>query len=325
MTTLGAVVVLFHPTAEQIARVVELRRHCDGLVVVDNTPQPDNRLALLFEEHDITLINEGNRNGIAGAHNRGLTSLFERGVDAVALIDQDSVMPEDYFPVMREICTTLASQPFLVGPRIFEEAIQDYVPVLETNGIAVRQLDMHEDAGMQRCATLISSGCVISRAAFAKIGSFDEKLFIDCVDTEYCFRARACGVPVYVTPALTLSHRIGNLRRHKLGPYKTFTLNHPWYRRYYNARNSVQLLLRHGKRYPVIFLLNLFTLREVLYIALLEDAKLAKLSGIVLGVVDGLFGRLGPIEYTRPRLVARFAHGAGRRRLEPRLDQERRG
>ncbi|MGO4124741.1 glycosyltransferase family 2 protein [Inquilinus sp. YAF38] len=325
MTTLGAVVVLFHPTAEQVARVVELRGRCDDLVVVDNTPQPDDRLAILLADQGITLINEGNRNGIAGAHNRGLATLFERGVDAVALIDQDSVMPEDYFPVMREICTTLASQPFLVGPRIFEEALQDYVPVLETNGITVRQLDMREDAGMQRCATLISSGCVISRAAFAKIGSFDEKLFIDCVDTEYCFRARDRGVPVYVTPALTLSHRIGALRRHRLGPYKTITLNHPWYRRYYNARNSVQLLLRHGRRYPVIFLLNLFTVREIFYIALLEDAKLAKLAGIVLGVVDGLSGRLGPIEHTRPRLVARFAHGAGRRRLEPRLDQGRRG
>jgi rhamnosyltransferase len=325
MTTLGAVVVLFHPTAEQVARVVELRGRCDDLVAVDNTPLPDDRLAILLEDHGIALIHEGNRNGIAGAHNRGLATLFERGVDAVALVDQDSVMPEDYFPVMREICTTLASQPFLVGPRIFEEAIQDYVPVLETNGITVRQLDMHEDGGMQRCATLISSGCVISRAAFAKIGSFDEKLFIDCVDTEYCFRARACGVPVYVTPALTLSHRIGALRRHKLGPYKTITLNHPWHRRYYNARNSVQLLLRHGRRYPIIFLLNLFTVREIFYIALLEDAKLAKLAGIMLGVVDGLSGRLGPIEHTRPRLVARFAHGAGRRRLEPRLGQGRRG
>lgn len=325
MTKLGAVVVLFHPTAEQVARAVELRRHCDDLIVVDNTPQPDNRLAILFEDHDITLTNEGNRNGIAGAHNRGLTSLFERDVDAVALIDQDSVMPENYFLVMREICTTLALQPFLVGPRIFEEAIQEYVPVLETNGITVRQLGIHEDAGMQRCATLISSGCVISRAAFAKLGPLDEKLFIDCVDTEYCFRARACNIPVYVTPALTLSHRIGALRRHKLGPYKTITMNHPWYRRYYNARNSVQLLLRYGRRYPVIFLLNLFTLREVFYITLLEDAKLAKLVGIVLGVVDGLSGRLGPIEHTRPRLVARFAHGAGRRRPEPGLGASGRG
>jgi len=325
MTMLGAVVVLFHPTAEQVARVVELHGRCDDLVVVDNTPQPDNRLALLLADHGIALINEGNRNGIAGAHNRGLASLFERGADAVALIDQDSVMPADYFPVMRDICTMLGSQPFLVGPRIFEEAIQDYVPVLETNGFTVRQLDIHEAAGLQRCATLISSGCVISRAAFARLGPLDESFFIDCVDTEYCFRARTSDVPVYVTPALTLSHRIGDLRRHKLGPYKTITLNHPWYRRYYNARNSIQLLFRHGRRYPVIFLLNLFTLREIFYIALLEDAKLAKLSGIVLGVVDGLSGRLGPIEHTRPRLVARFAHRGGQRRLEPELGREGHG
>ncbi|HMG49891.1 MAG TPA: hypothetical protein VK597_04795, partial [Inquilinus sp.] len=171
--------MLFHPTAEQIARVVELRRRCDDLIVVDNTPQPDIRLAILFEEHDIVLINEGNKNGIAGAHNRGLTSQFDRGADAVTLIDQDSVIPDNYFPVMREICTTLASQPFMVGPRIFDEVVQEYLPVLENNGIVVRRLDMHDDAGMQRCVFLISSGCVISRAAFAKLGPFDEKLFID--------------------------------------------------------------------------------------------------------------------------------------------------
>lgn len=325
MTTLGAVVVLFHPTAEQVARVVELRRHCDAIVVVDNTPKSDNRLALLFEDHDITLINEGNRNGIAGAHNRGLALQFERGADAVALVDQDSVMPAGYFPAMREICATLAPQPFMVGPRIFDETVQEYLPVLETNGLSVRQIEMHEDAGMQRCALLISSGCVISRAAFAKLGPFDETLFIDHVDTEYCFRARARDVPLYVTPALTLSHRIGDLRRHKLGPFKTVTLNHPWHRRYYNARNAVQLLLRYGRRYPVVFMVNLFTLRETFFIALLEEAKLAKLAGIVMGIVDGLSGRLGPIEQTRPRLVARFAHGAGRRQLEPRLGRSGRG
>jgi rhamnosyltransferase len=89
----------------------------------------------------------------------------------------------------------------MVGPRIFDEVVQDYLPMLESNGIAVRRLDMHEDAGMQRCMFLISSGCVISRAAFAKIGPFDEKLFIDHVDIEYCFRARANDVPLYATPA----------------------------------------------------------------------------------------------------------------------------
>ncbi|MGK9234709.1 glycosyltransferase family 2 protein [Inquilinus limosus] len=311
MTTLGAVVVLFHPTAEQIAQVVELRRHCNNLIAVDNTPRPNSQLAILFKEHDITLINEGNRNGIAGAHNRGLTSQFERGVDAVALIDQDSVLPADYFPVMREICTTLASQPFMVGPRIFEEVAQQYLPVLESNGISLRQIDIDKNAVTQRCAFLIASGCVISRAAFAELGPLDEKLFIDHVDLEYCFRARARNVPLYTTPALTLSHRLADLRRHKLGPFQMMTVNHPWYRRYYNARNAVQLLFRYGRRYPVVFMLNLLTLREIFCVALLEKAKLAKLTGILMGIVDGLSGRLGPIEHTRPRLVARFARGLG--------------
>lgn len=309
MTALGAVVVLFHPTAEQIGRIIALRRRCDSLAVVDNTPQPDDRLAALLDGHDILLIHEGNRNGIAGAHNRGLADQFDRGMDAVVLIDQDSVVPDHYFPAMREICADLASQPFLVGPRIFDEVVQQYLPVLQSNGVTARRVGMRDDAGLQRCAVLISSGCMISRAAFATLGPFDETLFIDHVDTEYCFRARASDVPLYVTPSLTLSHRIGDRRRHKLGPFELTTMNHPWYRRYYSARNGVQLALRYGRRYPVVIMANLFTVWEVFHIALLEDAKLAKLAGIVTGLVDGLAGRLGPVEQARPRLALRFAQG----------------
>ncbi|MGN4070368.1 glycosyltransferase family 2 protein, partial [Burkholderia gladioli] len=36
--TLGALIILYHPSAAQLARIGELARDCDALVVVDNTP-----------------------------------------------------------------------------------------------------------------------------------------------------------------------------------------------------------------------------------------------------------------------------------------------
>ncbi|MET5116689.1 glycosyltransferase family 2 protein, partial [Burkholderia pseudomallei] len=70
----------------------------------------------------------------------------------------------------------------------------------------------------QRCAFLISSGSVISRGANARLGRFDEALFIDHVDTEYCLRAQAHNVPLYVEPSLVLNHRKRARRRHNVGP-----------------------------------------------------------------------------------------------------------
>jgi rhamnosyltransferase len=316
MTTLGALVVLFHPTAEELARVVALRERCDGLTVVDNSPQRDLAVAVRLASHDITLVHNGNRNGIAGALNCGLASQFEQGMDAVALFDQDSVVPAGYFSAMRDACAMLGTGSFMAGPRIFDENDQRFLPELASDGLTVQRLKLHDGIAPQRCAFLISSGCLISRKAFETLGRFDEPLFIDHVDTEYCLRALARNVPLYVIPSLILSHRIGERRRHKLGPFHMTATHHPWYRRYYSARNAMQLGLQYGMRFPVAIVPNLLTLWQIVQVLLLEDDKLAKLNGILLGISDGLFGRLGPLEQTRPALAARFAHSTHRTQYE---------
>ena len=307
MTVLGALIVLFHPSDEQLARVVAMRTACDRLLVVDNSPQPDRRAELLLGDAGIALQYHGNRHGIAGAFNCGLSALFEQGADAVVLFDQDSEAPAGYFAVMHDRCASLNGQAFLLGPRIFDENDQRYLPELATSGLAVERLSLRADAELQRCAFLISSGCVISREAFARLGRFDEALFIDHVDTEYCLRALLRNVPLYVVPSLVLSHRIGSRRRHKLGSFELTTMNHLGFRRYYSARNAMQLALQYGMRLPVAIVPNVLTLWQIVQIALLEKDKLAKLNAIALGLFDGFFGRMGPLERTRPRFASKLA------------------
>ncbi|KVP52304.1 glycosyltransferase family 2 protein [Burkholderia ubonensis] len=305
MTALGALVILYQPTDAQLASLDALRRASDALLVVDNSPQPDARAREACARDGIALLHHGNRGGIAGAFNAGLAALFRERVDAVALFDQDSTAPDAYFPAMRDVCAGLAPRAFLAGPRIFDENARSFLPELSTNGITLRRLNIEPGAAMQRCAFLISSGCVVSRDAYDTLGPFDETLFIDHVDTEYCFRALARNVPLYVVPSLVLTHRIGAKRRHALGPFAMTSMNHPWQRRYYSARNAVQLGIQYGLRFPVAIVPNLLTLWQIVQIALVERDKRAKLGGIALGIVDGLFGRFGPLERTRPRLAAR--------------------
>lgn len=310
MTILGALIILFHPSEAQLARAVAMGGMCDRLLVVDNSPVPDARAAMMLGEAGVALLHHGNRNGIAGAFNCGLSALFDSGVDAVALFDQDSEAPADYFAVMRERCTSMSGRAFLAGPRIFDENDQRFLPELATSGLTVERLSIHTDSALQRCAFLISSGCVISREAFARLGRFDEALFIDHVDTEYCLRALLRNVPVYVVPSLVLLHRIGARRRHKLGSLELTTMNHPGFRRYYSARNAMQLALQYGLRLPVAIVPNLLTLWQIVQIVLLEQDKLAKLKAIALGLFDGFFGRMGPLELTRPRFAANVGHTA---------------
>jgi rhamnosyltransferase len=308
--TLGALIVLYHPDNEQLARIVEVARACDGLVVVDNTPQPAGHVQEASRRHGFELIHHGNRRGIAGAFNAGLAALFARDIEAVALLDQDSTVPAQFFRMMREICSGFGSRPFIVGPRIFDENEQRFLPELMTNGLTLRRVPIDAGGSTQRCAFLISSGSVISRGAFMRLGQFDESLFIDHVDTEYCLRALARDVPLYVVPSLILAHRIGAKRRHRIGPFQMSAMHHPWYRRYYGARNAVQLGIRYGMRFPVAVVPSLLTVWQVMQIVLCEQDKRVKLKGILLGVADGLCGRLGTLEDVRPGWSARVGKRA---------------
>ncbi|MGF6770097.1 rhamnosyltransferase [Paraburkholderia sp. GAS199] len=310
MTTLGALIVLFHPSEAQLQRVVSMNAECDRLLVVDNSPRPDSEAAAWLTDAGVAVLHHGNRHGIAGAFNAGLDALFAQGAAAVALFDQDSDVPPGYFDVMRDRCASLGGTAFMAGPRIFDENDRRFLPELTTSGLGVERLALRADANVQRCAFLISSGSVISREAYARLGRFDESLFIDHVDTEYCLRALLCNVPIYLVPSLILPHRIGARRRHALGPFELTSMNHPGFRRYYSARNAMQIALQYGLRLPVAVVPNVLTLWQIVQIVLLEKDKLGKLGAIALGVFDGMFGRMGPLAQTRPRFAEKVVRAA---------------
>ncbi|MCS3395483.1 glycosyltransferase family 2 protein [Burkholderia thailandensis] len=315
MTILGALVILYDPTDEQLSGLEALARDSDALVVVDNTPHEHaaarERVRALSAWTNTVWRHHGNRGGVAGGYNAGLSALFAQGVEAVALFDQDSTVPAGYFERMREACAQLGEQPgahagaFIAGPRIYDANEQRFLPELMTSGVTVRRVRVEGETAPQRCAFLISSGSVISRAAYARLGRFDEALFIDHVDTEYCLRALAHNVPLYVVPPLVLTHRIGARRRHKVGPFELTAMHHGWLRRYYGARNAMQLGLQYGLRFPVALVPNLLTIWQVIQVVLCEREKGAKLRGIALGVLDGLFGRLGSFDDARAGAAAR--------------------
>jgi hypothetical protein len=58
----------------------------------------------------------------------------------------------------------------------------------------------------------------LAMAALERIGRFNETLAIDHVDTEYCLRARACGLSIWVHGGHEFAHAIGERRRFRFRP-----------------------------------------------------------------------------------------------------------
>ncbi len=243
-----------------------------------------------------------NRGGVAGAYNKGLACLLERECQLLFIFDQDSQVPDDYFVRMLEACLTLGSPHFLIGPKVFDMNIRRYLPAHIIHGWGVRPIPISDEKrGLLPCASIITSGSVMSAETYRSLGPFREDYFIDHVDTEYSFRAMCKGVPLFINTSLVLKHEIGKRIAHKLLFCKLTQWNTSPLRLYYSARNCIHISRSYGTRFPILILINILTLQQSISVTLYEEDKLKKLVAMVSGIIDGLRGRYGSFEICRPR------------------------
>ena len=291
----GSLVTLYKPTNKQIDLLLHLPTVCPTVVAVDNSPMPDLQMHDRLRARHIAVVANRNLGGIGGAFNAGIRLLIEKHCDVFFIFDQDSHIPNDYFERMGQACEAIDDTRFLVGPRIFNLNFSRDLPlfIFRRASAQITRIKVH-DKGLLPCSVIISSGTAVSLDAYLTLGGFREDLFIDHVDTEYCMRAQARGVPVYVNADVSLPHELGQrparIRWPRVEMYDQSALRH-----YYAARNCIHVARDYWRRCPASLLINLLTLKHLAFILINGENKLRKLSAIMSGVTDGLRGRYGRI------------------------------
>jgi rhamnosyltransferase len=143
--------------------------------------------------------------------------------------------------------------------------------------------------------TAITSGNIINLAVWKKIGYFNEKLFIDGVDWDYCIRLQQEGYKIVRFNNIMLEHHLGSTVQHKNIFKKDITIHqHNGLRRYYMTRNWLYLTFKYGLVYPRFSFATMKSLlREIKNILLYESGKSVKLYWVYKGFVDFLSGSYG--------------------------------
>jgi rhamnosyltransferase len=288
------VVVTFPPTAATLNRL--LRQLIDqGLqvVVVDNASREDvaGQLARDLQVRLCLIRNQTNL-GIAAAQNIGIRKALSLPCAAVLFLDQDSQIEPDSLRRLRSHLGDEQNQ--VIAPVCFDAEQGFGYPIVDISPSGARR--KHHPGNLDqpvRVSVVISSGMLVRRKVFERVGLMDERLFIDYVDTEWCLRCASQGIAILVDPAARLSHSIG-ARALSLGRFKVPV--HDPARRYYRIRNAFLLL-----RYPHVPLR--MTLREILF-GLVHTCLLAVSRGsarrhagfYLRAVADGLRDRGGPYQ-----------------------------
>ncbi len=292
--TPGALLVLYNPSATHVNNLLRLRHLCGNVVAVDNSPVPDLHQVAVFQSYGIDIVFNFNHGGVAGAYNRGIERLIKKGCDLLFLFDQDSEVPDDYFVQMEWACKSLDTGLFLIGPKIFDTNVKRYLPAHRAHKWSVKPLPIESYShGLVPCASIISSGTVMSVDTYHALGPFAEDFFIDQVDTEYCLRALCVGVPIYINTALTLKHEVGKRMVRKFLFWKLIQWNMNPVRQYYSARNCIHLSRLYFLRFPLIIFVNIITACQIASVLLYEKDKRKKLLAISAGIVDGMCNRAG--------------------------------
>jgi len=295
-----AIVVAYFPDSQIITETLRsIYKQVEQVLIIDNTPNGSDilqNLQLLKENSNIHLVTLGRNTGISHAQNVGIKKALENKVDFVMLSDQDTFYPNNYIDEMLEAYYKLPNREKVA-------AITPAVSVINMggkkmkfiwfNGIFNKPLNFKE--GCHEITEVMASGMIIPSKVIDDIGFMNEELFIDWVDLEWGWRARAKGYKLIGCNDIVINHHSGD-KAVSIGSY-TFVLR-PSVRQYYIIRNMVFLALRSehinfGRR------LNL-CIKAVKYsiaFTIFGSPHYQYFIYSVKGLYHGLIGRLGPYTY----------------------------
>lgn len=244
----------------------------DQVILVDNCSVNLNDIKLVVEYVDrITLIENHSNMGIACALNEIMEKAIDHGYSWVLTMDQDSIAPDN---LISEYEKYLDSSVGILCPIIYDRN-KKQKPMIH--------LGTHE---IREC---ITSGSLVNVSAWQKVNGFDEKMFIDGVDFDFCERLRKAGYRILEVGTIILSHAIGNITMRKFLFWDVSVKNHSAFRKYYIARNTIYLAKKNGN---VVRLVKSYlqVVKQIAVVTLYEQDKKQKLTAICKGMIEGIKG-----------------------------------
>lgn len=277
MKIIGVVTTYFPDFKKLQANISTYLEQLDYLFIWENTPKEKSRVAAFFKgQEKIIIRTTGDNEGIAKDLNTITQWAIEHGYEYVLTMDQDSAFQPGDFPKYLDIVS-----------QNDQNNIGLWTPAYKNTGLK----------SLLEKEITMTSGSIVKTSIIKVCGFFSEELFIDLVDSEYCFRIRKNGYRIIQASPIVLKHQLGYKKVNKWG---IVTINYSALRTYYIVRNwflvyrqyPEQLLATCGpKRKFYTYTLLYRSVKIILF----EDHKIDKLKALFLGIYHGLCGKGGKV------------------------------
>lgn len=263
-------IVSYNPDIAEIKQEIESLKALNiPIVIVDNDSNNKGVLKNLFNQYTgiIAVVWNDENCGISKAHNQIMHICESNGASHVITFDQDSIIPQN---IISEYSKHINDDIGVICPTI--------------NYINCDNKKKPNSTTIIEREWCIASASMINIKAWRAVGGFDERMFIDLVDTDFCLRLRRVGYKIIELTTVVLNHNLGTPMKKRI-LFKTFTTtNHSAFRKYYRVRNNIYIA-RKGLSSPLKALYHIWViLWETIFV---EPQKKEKMKSIFRGVLDG--------------------------------------
>lgn len=279
MKLCGIIVTYFPDHEKLVLNIKSVINDVDSLLIWDNTPDKYfiDKDKLSCYGTKILIMGFGENLGIAGGLNKGVNWAVENGFSHLLTLDQDSNFHKNHLNSFKKKILN-------------KEKHLDSAAIFCPNLFCDNKLVFPQNISETPISDAITSGSIFPIKVFLECGLFNEDLFIDAVDYEFCYRAYTLkGYKTIILNDIVLNHEVGYKSRNKLGFYSD---NYSAFRVFHIVRNHIMTWRAYPqlfqRRHKTVLVLNhiLFRFPKVL---LGEKDKMNKIAGLFKGLYKGLF------------------------------------
>lgn len=191
---IAAVVILYHPDQNVVSNIRTYYDYVEKIMVFDNTETEPLLNEELLKLSKVEFHHDYKNEGIAKRLNSGANKAIQEQYNWLLMMDQDSKFSEG------------AIKNYLTCFDKYEN--KDTVSIFGTQYKRIETASS-EECKPKKIHELITSGSLLNLQSYKSIGSFDEALFIDSVDHDYCIRATLKGFALIEFANIYTAHEIG--------------------------------------------------------------------------------------------------------------------
>jgi rhamnosyltransferase len=272
---LAGCVVLYNPDRSIIKNIESYLHFLDVLYIVDNSDNVDRDLVkdLCLLSPKVIYIPQDSNIGVASALNLSARVAIKGKYSWLLTMDQDSYFHRtDFFNKWTGI------------------VLNDKIGLIAASYTTEYDRWQKEySAEFNEIHFVITSGNVINLKAWNGVGGFEDKLFIDEVDHDYCLKLRKNGYKILISREILMGHQIGEFYPGDLNDEpgnKKRTLHRP-VRYYYMSRNVLYLCKKYFfTDFRFVLARFYYLIKSLTKIILMYPDKLTYLRFFFAGVRD---------------------------------------